>query len=691
MIARATPSRVVFADRMGPVVLIRLLGLRRAIRAIWYFDAASPVMLRLISWSRRLGLIRAEVRQVEHNIGHVRDDSGKFEWSRLWGYIRDTGMKISKERTLTDPLVRRMASTWEPAKVATYFEKKIEYELKDDCYRIGLVEWLARSHLGVEPSDCVLVLERGQWYPYIRNLARSRGMATASYLDPWGVLAKAIHVVFKAADRGLLLVGGLARGVLRMARFTGAPRRQSKAAEAGQKAHAPAIGVRYYFRSLSLDASVRSEFFWLKDSNIPYSNVLIYDYVTDKPLDAETASRLREHGIRLIGRGPGVPMWRPTRRMYPVLLRVMTRLARGLLACWARGEWVSPYHLRQLAVLALDYSYWYDFYRANGIRVNVSAMHNLKVSQVLALDDLNGVSAVYQYASSIICLAASYLYAGEDIVFVFSPAFEKLWHQIHAPVHSIVPVGFVDDGAVRHLRTLGRSDELRGDLQSHGARFVLSYFDENSTDRWNNYCSDEQSATDYEFLLRWLLADPSLGIVFKPKKATNLLLRIHRVKGLVDEAMATGRCRFLMGDTVIGGIFPAEAALASDVCIGRPATATLESRLAGVPSLMIDLDGFRDDIYHSWGRGTTVFDDWPSLREAVERYRADPEGYPELGDWSPGIHKIDPFRDGNASLRIGLYVGLVFEALKGGAGKGEALSEAAEKYAAGARSLVRTG
>ena len=691
MSPRSTPSKIVFVDRMGLAALLRLLALRRPLQAVWYFDAASPVVLRLIRWSRRLGLLRAEPRQVEHNIGHVRDESGKFEWGRLWGYIRDTGMRIKEERTLTDPLVRRMASTWELAKLATYFEKKIEYELRDDCYRVGLVEWLARAQLRIEPSDCILVLERGQWFPYIRELARSRGMATASYPDPWAVLAKASPVAFKALARGLLLAVGLARGVLRRASFAGTPRRSAEPGGTGQSTHGRAIAIRYFFRSLSMDPSVRSEFFWLNDSDIPYSEVLLYDYVTDKPMDAETAARLRERGVRLLGRGPGVPVWRPTRRMYPVLFRVTWRMVKGLLACWARGEWVSAYHLRQLVVLALDYSYWYDFYRANGVRVNVSAMHSLKVSQALALDALNGVSAVYQYASSIICLAASYLYAGQDIVFIFSPAFEGLWRKIRAPVRSMVSVGFLDDGAVRHLQALGRSAELREDLESHGARFVLAYFDENSTDRWNNYCGDDQSADDYEFLLKWLLADPSLGIVFKPKKAMNLFQRIQHAKGLVDEAMATGRCRFLMGETIIGGIFPAEAALAADVCIGKPGTAALESRLAGVRSLMLDIEGFRDDLYHSWGRGHVVFDDWPSLRDAVERFRAYPEAYPEFGDWSAGIEELDPFRDGNASRRIGLYIKLVYDSLNHGAGKEEALAEAAEQYAGRARTLAHAG
>ena len=678
-------------DRLCPASLLRILLLGRSAGAIWHFDPATPAARWMVRWLLRLGLLRAEVKQVDCDLGQVRDDTGKFEWDRLWAYIRDTGARIKAERINTDPLIRKAASTWDPAKISIYFEKKVERELRDECYRFGLVEWMARNRLAADPGDCVLVLKRWQWYSYIRDLARSRGVATASYRDPWEALAKAGRLAFKGFTKGWLQALGLSRDLIRRIGALSAPPRPSDSGGRGGRKSASAIGIRYYFRSLSLDPSIRSEFFWLHDSGIPFSEVLLYDYVTDKPVDGRTLEQLRERGIRLLGRGPGVPAWRPTPGILRILAGAMFPLVRGVLSCWARGKWVSPYSLRGLAALALDYSYWHDFYGANGVRVNVSAMHNLRVSQVLALDALNGVTAVYQYTSSIIYLAASYLYAGEDIVFVFSSAFEELWHRVRAPVNSIVKVGFVDDGAVRHLRELGRSDTLRRELEANGARFVLSYYDENSTTRWSSYGSDEASADDYEFLLRWLLADPSLGIVFKPKKATNLLQRIHRVRGLVDNAVSTGRCRFLMGETVIGSIFPAEAALASDVCIGKVGAAALESRLAGVPSVMIDLEGFRNDFYYRWGRGRIVFDDWPSLRAAIETYRADPDRHPEFGDWSPGLDDVDPFRDGNASRRLGLYIGLVHDALKRGTGKAEALSEAAEKYAGGARSLVRTG
>jgi hypothetical protein len=327
-----------------------------------------------------------------------------------------------------------------------------------------------------------------------------------------------------------------------------------------------------------------------------------------------------------------------------------------------------------LTRLAADYAYWYDFYETNRVRVNISS-HNLKVSQVLAMDALNGVSVAYQYTSSIIMLAATYLYAGEDIVFVFSSVFEQLWRQIGAPVQNFVKVGYVDDGAVRYIAHHAPPEDIRRQLQDNGAQFILCYFDENSADHWSFFTSNEIATREYEFLFNWLLSDPTLGLVFKPKRADTLFHRISRISGLIDAAKQTGRCHFFSSDN-----YPAKAALAADVCVGKLANAAAEARLAGVPSVMVDVVSFRSHPTHQWGRGRVWFDDWDSARAALEKYRADPKSFPEFGDWSPGLDDFDPFRDGQASIRIATYVQLVHQALKQGASKQEALAAAAEQY-----------
>jgi hypothetical protein len=368
--------------------------------------------------------------------------------------------------------------------------------------------------------------------------------------------------------------------------------------------------------------------------------------------------------------------------MFTVLLRTVLKLAFGIVSCSARGEWVSLYYIYRLLVLAIDYAYWYDFYAANRVRVNVGTI-NTSVGQVLALDALNGISVAYQYSVSNLLSPTTLLSAGENVQFVFSPVFERLWRCIEAPVDNFVHTGFIYDSAIREVRDCDRVVETRKELQDNGARFILCFFDENSVNRWNIPSPDEEAADDYEYLLKWLLAGPTLGIVFKPKKFTNLFQRIARVSGLIDQARQTGRCEFLPSDTFYGSIFPAEAALMADVCIGKllGSTAAFEACLAGVPTVLIDTEGFRSHPFHAWGRGRVVFDDWESLRVAIEQYCAAPAAHPEFGDWLPGLNELDPFRDGQASLRMGLYIHWIFEALKRGVSKQAALAMAAEQFA----------
>ena len=201
-------------------------------------------------------------------------------------------------------------------------------------------------------------------------------------------------------------------------------------------------------------------------------------------------------------------------------------------------------------------------------------------------------------------------------------------------------------------------------------------------DRWDIMSSNNGAVADYEYLLKWLLTDSTVGLIFKPKKAPNLFRRISRISDLIQEARATERCLFLTSETLVGSVFPAEAALIADVCIGKlgGSTAAFEARLAGKPTVLIDMEGFRDHPFYRFGKGQLVFQQWDELRLAVERYRAVPEAYPGFGSWDGFLDALDPFRDGQASRRIGCYLHWVREALDRGESKRDALTEATTRY-----------
>jgi hypothetical protein len=220
-------------------------------------------------------------------------------------------------------------------------------------------------------------------------------------------------------------------------------------------------------------------------------------------------------------------------------------------------------------------------------------------------------------------------------------------------------------------------------LQGRGATFILCFLDVNAISRWDINVSEAEGLRDYAFLLRWALEDSSLGLIIKPKRPETLQRRLLPLADLVRRVEATGRCQILR-DEALAGLLPAEAALSADLCVGKliGATAAFEARAAGVPTVLVDTDGFPEHPFYQWGRGRVVFPGWDGLREAVEAVRCAGGTDGALGDWSPGWAALDPFRDGRGTERLGHVIGSLHAALARGATAAEALRDTVAQYAA---------
>jgi hypothetical protein len=675
--------KILFIDRITFFSLLRIWAFRHSLQTIYYFDSLEPPAKRLISLFQRFGLLRVEARQIEHHIGEVRDETGGLELINLRDYARSICSKIRREQLTNNPLIEAMASVWPTNKILLYFEKLAEQEVGVECLRIGLVKWILENKLHLSSKESLLLVQRRKWFSYLEAHAVSRGIRLMAYRGGYNLRGIA------STDSRLLQVGrkwllDLKRNIESLLRRSAAPvslQDTPDKSEAEKQPSASRIAIRYGYRKLGFAPTERSEFFWLNGSGIPYSEVLLCGYITDSPLDPQALEQIDTRGIKLMGRGPGIQTWFPTKRILRYFLEMVLQLTRSLLSCLAHGQWVSPYYLFEMLILARDYAYWYDFYDANHVRINVGTL-NSTIAQVLALDALGAVSMAYQYSSGVGFSTPTLLTAGENVQFVFAPVFEQAWQRIETPVNSFVSTGFIYDSAIQELRGLDRIGETRKKLQANGASFILCYFDENSLNRWDIFHWDDDATDDYEYLLNWLLEDPTLGLVFKPKVSTNLFKRISRISGLIDQASQTGRCKFLISDTLVGSVYPAEAALMADFCVGwlSGSTAALEARLAGVSAVLIDPVGLRRVPFYNWNIDGLLFTDWDSLRAAIEQYRTNPEAYPDFGTWSPELRNLDPFQDGQASLRMGQYIRWVYDALKQGASKQTALQIAAEKF-----------
>ena len=430
----------------------------------------------------------------------------------------------------------------------------------------------------------------------------------------------------------------------------------------------------------SFNPTERSELFWLTASGIAYQDILFYNCFPENPVPAPILEQLNDRGIRVYGVGEGLVEWKSTSTLYKTLFRVLVKIIVYTTRCLLNGHWVSPYYVIRLMALARDYAYWYDFYYTNRVKIDICAM-KMTVGQVLALDSLNGISLAYQYSIANFFPLVG-LSSGETVQFLMSRDFKRLWQGIDAPVRTFVETGFIYDGVFQVNPNSENIAITRKQFQKRNVNFILCFFDESSNHRWDVPDTHESAAKNYEFLLNWLLDDPSLGIVFKPKRAKDLFQRMAAISDLIQRALDSGRCRFLMGETSVGSIFPAEAASMADVCIGmlNGATATLEAQLAGVPSVLIDVHGLHYHPFYNWGMENLIFKSWDALRSALERYRASKESIPEFGDWSPVLKRLDPYRDGRATVRMGSYIRWIHDALHAGETKENALKYASETF-----------
>lgn len=636
----------VLVDRMS-VWSIAAIAVRASGADVWHFEPLTTGARRLVRTALLLRLLRGRVRQVDAHIGHMRNENGS---SPLVGVLRDAwrlSATIRREWIAREPLLHALEPEWTAESLAFHVGRLLDASIREERLRAALARWLIRRE-GLATDRALLLVANKAWLPFLAKVAQGEGLRVVGYSHPGGagrLIGRAIALLLQ---------------VLRGARVS-RRRRRGEAVAGSMRDHAAAVGVRYGHRALSLDVDRHSEFFWV-DRSTP-GRVILYDH--DGALSPRAIEELREHDIRVLGRIPQM-----TRSALRSVLRLWARIWIAF-AVGAVRHRVAPLALaKTMSSVALDFASWYEFFRSEGIRVNVVAS-NGSSGQVLALDALGGISVNYQYSIANIVAPTTAFTAGETVQLLYSPVFADLTRSLGSPAKRLVVTGPLSDGAENAavaLRSGPRVNATRARLADSGARFIICFFDENSIDRWDILSSNEDAARDYEFLTSWLEDDADLGLVVKPKKPWDLRQRIGTVAARLDALVDAGRCLIVGEHERSRETHAAEAALSADLCIGKlsAGTAALEGFLVGVPSIMVDVDALHDHPLRYWGDGRVVFDSWDETRAAVDEYRRDPGKHADLGDWSPRISELDPFRDGRAVERMRTCISRLLEGVRNG-------------------------
>lgn len=442
----------------------------------------------------------------------------------------------------------------------------------------------------------------------------------------------------------------------------------------------PNLAVEYYGHLNLNEPHLYSDLFFLQPSQMAPEDIWLLFHLPQDPLDNVKKEILLRHGIKSLALKPKAVKKTDAAVFYNQSskedIHLSTKETESLKP--AERKWAKEL----LNSYSAEVNYWRDLFKRTQSKAYLSWHMNSPQHCAIAegIRQAGGVMAIYQrsyqeFPSVLTAVAA-------DVAFCFSPKNFALEKKSGSAIDWHVAVGYSGDHRFKRLKPYARA--IREQLEKSGAERIMAYFDENShdDDRW--YPGHTIARQNYTFLLEKVLNDPSLGLVIKPKTPSSLIRRLGPVAYLLKQAKSTGRCFVFEQGALHGAYPPATAALAADFAIHGhlcAATAGLESALAGVPTVLMDFEGWGVSDLYKQGAGKFAFADWEEFWAAALRYWQNPREASGFGDWSTVLNELDPFRDGRSAERIGTYLKWVLDGFKTGLSREAVLLKAAERYA----------
>jgi hypothetical protein len=641
---------------------------------IWYFNRISSTAKWILKCLAISGYV-VDIRQVDYCWGKLRSDDGNAVWNK----VAATDLKLICDKVRKGELERSQfllklgAHYFERKRLLLYMEKRVYAEIEEFAIYINVVERQVKDRL-IESQQVYLLLRSNKWASYLFEYGLEKKVNLVSYpCLPSGLK----HDVFRFVYFALSGLPKIFFGAIGTAykRLSGRSRKED--------AKRPIISISHSGFEANGDRGRRHDLFWWLETKIDPACVLLYCSRTDRPMKKDEKAYLEELGLSFIAitpgaiEGSGAPLWKPTWVFYQIGFRLWASVLWAFVGSLLIEKGKIVAYLQYISALVFDFSFWFDFFKTQGIRVNVNysefASYN-GMACTMALRQLNGISISYQ--GSNLYDVTTEITPSSDILFSYSSLFVDLWERSKLPTENFVYTGYVFDGVFKEVET--RSILERKKLYDRGARFIIAYFDENSSSSRNAIIPNEDARSIYTLLLQKLLTDDTLGLVCKPKKAKNLFERIAGIGSLLDEAMATGRLLFMDNPQT----YPSEAGMIADIAIGDlvGTTAALESYLSGAPSILVDAMGMKMHPYYEWGRDSVVFETWADAFKSIAEYRVDPSAMPDFGNWGPIADKFDPFRDGRAGYRMGTYIESLLQNLREGEEATRVIEYANKRY-----------
>lgn len=647
------------------------LFLRKPHARVYYFNSskAAEALLNLF----KVGSFLSYVKFLDFALFDVKNKNKESYFPKIHAKDLIELCNLIETRIIKrDPFIISLKKIFDNEHVFTFFKKIANQDLQEIITYINVIKWHYEIVNNWQPEQVEFYIEKPRYYSILQKFAQERfNIRLVPSLPITGILRQ-IDKSAKNVFISLTLIIALFKDLFKKKRRESCP---------------PMLGLAYLGIGASFELTGRCEFPWLLVSDIPLKQTLIYFRRKDIPVSESTIELFREKGIKhyALEKNKNSPknliLYQPTGKAARKAIKLFFRLCLIVIKeiKGFRCKWLT--YITDSWSFMLSFASAFDFYGSNNIKitVNFDNYDHFRIPEHCALNSLGGVSVSYQLSNW--PLPNVSLAPCTDITFLFGPYYRRILSEGRGCASNLVYCGYLTDYAFSAAKE--ESASLRNALRKNGAQFIISYFDENSSDDRFSVISNSTSAKIYKTFLEWVISDKTLGLICSPKKPSTLIGRLPEIKDLLENAKTTGRCIFMDG-RYRTNCYPVTPAQASDLAVALliGGTVGLESFLAGVRTVYLDLEGLYSYPEYQEGKNKIVFDNLKALMESIEKFRSDSAKHDEYGNIKliENIQDKDLFHDGKAAARLGEYILWMLNKIESCGEKKEVIAYANRNY-----------
>lgn len=590
---------------------------------------------RLLRKGMRLFAI--EVSEAEFFAGHLRTKEGENVWTAAQNTLNHVAYKAARRTVNKSNILTALNEHWGRNTIllylSKYFFRSAGYYGHHTIFKILIADVLSRDQ-GGKRHHLVLGLPLGFTPDLFEDIRGPLNLCTYSIKD-WSIKKTRLSVLL------LITFVSLKRFLKRTASIF-----QPKP-EFGDVTK-PAL-LLLQEDDLSLDRSYRGQPHWLfQEDEPPQFRTLIIDSSSQRFMEFDH-NKLNEYSIYCVPKD-AIYSYSGKHHVQNKIYGVL----RALLNLSVFGSRASVDISFELALLFMKASLLTDLCISQNIKAFMTCENQYPDADAMNLvgSALNVHTFSYQYSN--MSEVGPIMMTTADTMFTFSPLFHERWSHNDVQPKSFIDVGYLFDSSFSLVAE--RAKELRERLTNNGSHFIICYFDESvqeNSDKYGNMSIDDQYQ-EISALAKMVIQDSSTAVIVKTQFQRNSPSVMFEGNKIIESAIDTGRWIELRHGKHRNTVFPAEAAMASDIVIGHAvgATAGLETALAGSRCILLNPYGMQGANIEIFKQADILYENMDSALSAISHYH---QGRPErrdLGDWGSIIDRFDSFRDGQSAGRL---------------------------------------